>query len=135
MARNFNTYNAANTRLVSSWLHEIPSDPGSDSEATLIEPSVYDLPAPRRRKDEVPPAQPRRQPQPQPEPRPNTPNRTPTHTKQSPYQTHNSPTRSPIRHQSQQPQTQFQLRPPPPPPSQPQPHQSYPPKLHLPTPT
>ncbi|SPQ20429.1 4e640afd-b039-48fa-a279-2a25650c8807 [Thermothielavioides terrestris] len=52
MARNFNAYNYVDTRIVSSWLHGIPSDAGGGSEATLIAPSVCAPSAPRQRKDQ-----------------------------------------------------------------------------------
>ncbi|GAB1313493.1 hypothetical protein MFIFM68171_03703 [Madurella fahalii] len=41
MAQNFNAYNNVSTRAISSWLHEIPSEAGGGSQATLIAPSTY----------------------------------------------------------------------------------------------
>lgn len=62
---NFNAHNHASTPLISSWLHEIPSDAGGGSQATLFAPSVYEQTSPRRHKDQAPPSVAVKQQQPQ----------------------------------------------------------------------
>ncbi|KAK4242206.1 hypothetical protein C8A03DRAFT_11567 [Achaetomium macrosporum] len=67
MARNFNSHNGVNTRVISSWLHEIPSDAGGGSDAEREKAPflsgsafhVYEQPIPRRRKDQPRNARPR----------------------------------------------------------------------------
>lgn len=49
---NFNARNHTDSRVISLWLHEIPSDAGGGSEATLFAPFVYEQCSPRRRKDQ-----------------------------------------------------------------------------------
>ncbi|KAH6613475.1 hypothetical protein F5144DRAFT_634058 [Chaetomium tenue] len=119
MARNVNTHQIPKSQLVSTWLHEIPSDLESEGEETLVTPSVYEQAYPRRQKDEIlqTQRQPKRQPKPEPEPEsdpelePLTPVRAavwaPVFTPKQPlYPTLRSPARSPTRPQPQPRQNQ-----------------------------
>lgn len=130
MARNFNTREIPKSQLVSTWLHEIPSDLESEGEETLVTPSVYEQTYPRRQKDETqhsqrqPQRRPKLEPETESEPEPLTPVRAPVRVpkftpKQPLYPALKSLARSPTRPQPQPRQNQN--------PNQNQNHQNQPP--------